>query len=155
MKIVPQPGLAECLSAIWSALHDDVELTISDSEVHYLRTVALACEEDLVSHLLLKKLRIANTVPESVVDEGIVVMNSFVEYVFDGGPRRFCQLVHPSQSAPSYGLAAGSLAGAGIVGMRSGQTILWPSERGTLCDLQVTHVENRRGLGDWPGSRFA
>lgn len=153
MQIMQELRLAESLSGIWSALHNDVELTVSDNEVHYLTTVALTCGEDLVSHLLLKKLRLANTVLASALDRRTVVMNSFVEYVFDGESKRFCQLVHPSPSAPNYGLSVGSLEGAGIIGMRSGQTILWPTQQGTLCDLRVLHVENCPGLSDWLGSR--
>jgi regulator of nucleoside diphosphate kinase len=75
------------------------------------------------------------------VDERTVVMNSFVEYSVDGGPKRFCQLVHPSPLTPSYGLSVATLEGAGLIGMRSGQTMLWPNLQGSLRDLQVLKVE--------------
>ena len=141
MQAMREPALAENLSGIWSALHPGVELTISDDEVHYLRSMALGSDDDLVSHLLLKKLQIARTVAASALDEGIVVMNSFVEYSVDRGPKRFCQLVHPSPLTPSYGLSVATLEGAGVIGMRSGQTILWPNLQGSLRDLQVLQVE--------------
>lgn len=141
--------LAENLSGIWSALHRGVALTISEDEVHYLRSVALACDDDLVSHLLLRKLQVADIVAESALDADIVAMNSFVEYAVDGGPGRFGRLVHPSSLAPSYGLSVASLEGAGLIGMRSGQTILWPNLLGSLRGLQVLKVERhpRRSAG--------
>lgn len=141
MQAMHEPALAENLSGIWSALHPNVELTISDDEVHYLRSMALGSDDNLVSHLLLKKLQIARTVAASAVDERIVVMNSFVEYSVDGGSKRFCQLVHPSPLTPSYGLSVATLEGAGLIGMRSGQTILWPNLLGSLRDLHVLQVE--------------
>jgi regulator of nucleoside diphosphate kinase len=141
MQTVHQPTLAESLSGIWSALHPGVELTISEDEVHYLRTMALGSDDDIVSQLLLRKLQIARIVAASAVDEHIVVMNSFVEYSIDDGPKRLCQLVHPSALAPTYGLSVATLEGAGLIGMRSGQTILWPNLLGSLRDLRVLKVE--------------
>ncbi len=144
---------AESLSGAWAALHNDVEFTISSNEVHYLTTMALAVDDDLVSHLLLKKIRLAATREPISVHASTVRMNSFLEYAFDGGKERFCQLVHPSPHAPSYGVSVASLHGAGVLGLRPGQTILWPDENGTLCDLRIGHVENCPGMSDWLGSR--
>ena len=141
MQAAHQPSLAESLSGIWSALHPGVDLTISEDEVHYLRTMALGSDDDIVSQLLLKKLQIARTVAASAVDEHIVLMNSFVEYSIDDGPKRLCQLVHPSSLAPICGLSVAALEGAGLIGMRSGQTILWPNLSGSLRDLRVLKVE--------------
>ena len=150
MRAMPHLTLAENLSGIWAALHRGVALTISEDEIHYLRSVALGCDDDLVSHLLLKKLQVADIVAESAVDARTVAMNSFVEYSVDEGPRRFVQLVHPSSLAPSYGLSVASLEGAGLIGMRAGQTILWPNLLGSLRDLRVLKVERppRRSTRD-------
>ena len=145
MQATHQPTLAESLSGIWSALHSGVELTISEDEVHYLRTMALGSDDDLVSHLLLKKLRLASIVAASGIDKHIVAMNSFVEYAVDGGAKRTCQLVHPSPLTPSYGLSVATLEGAGLIGLRSGQTILWPDLLGGLRDLHVLQVERSPG----------
>ena len=144
MEGIGQAALAESLSGIWSALHDDAPFAISDGELHYLRGIALSLDDDIVSHMLLKKIRLAR-----VHDAGalpcVVTMNSFVEYRFDGEETRFRQLVHPTSSNRSYGLSVASLEGAGILAMRAGQTILWPNADGTLADLHVLHVENRTG----------
>lgn len=135
---------------MWSALHEDTRLTVRESEVHYFRMVALAADDDLVSCLLLSKLRLARA-DAAPAPGRLVVMNSFLEYRFDGGERRFGQIVHPSAFAPAYGISVVSLIGAGLIGLEAGQTILWPDASGTLCDLHVAHVENCPGLSDWLG----
>lgn len=147
----PELESAESLSGIWSALHKTTPLIILESEVHYIRMLAVAAEDDLVSHLLLKKLRLAAIADPAFAPPRLVAMNSFLEYSFDGGPQRFAQLLHPSAVAAGYGLAVTSLIGAGLIGLAAGQTILWPDEKGTLCDLHVQHVENCPGLAQWVG----
>ncbi|TFI58009.1 transcription elongation factor GreAB [Sphingomonas parva] len=146
METISQAALAESLSGIWSALHDDAPFAISDGELHYLRGIALSLDDDIVSHMLLKKIRLAE-VHDAGSLASVVTMNSFVEYRFDGGEKRFRQLVHPTSSNAGYGLSVGSLEGAGLLAMRSGQTILWPNAHGTLADLHVLHVESRAGPG--------
>ncbi len=95
----------------------------------------------------------ARIVRNAELSRKTVSMNSYLEFVHDGRAPQFCQLIHPSLHAPSYGLPITSLVGAGLVGLRSGQTILWPDERGTLCDLTVVQVEKCPGLTDWLGLR--
>src|SRR3546814_7904533 len=89
--------------------------------------MALAADDDLIAHLLLKKLRIATRATGDDAGRDIVRMNSYVEFSHADGGKRFCQLVHPSApDMPTYGLGVTSLAGAGLIGLRSGQAILWP-----------------------------
>jgi regulator of nucleoside diphosphate kinase len=145
-------SFAESIGAIWWALHRGNELVIHENEIHQLRVMALGADGDLVSHLLLRKLQIAHVANGASIPDSVIALNSFCEFSFDGGEQRFCQLVRPSSYAPSYGLSVLSLAGAGLIGLRAGQTILWPNEAGTLCDLHVARVENRPGLGDRLGS---
>lgn len=140
MQALLQHALAESVSGVWSALHKRVELVIGDTEVHYLRAMAITIDDDTTSCLLLRKLRLARVAPAAELGRHIVSMNSYVEFVFDGRPKRFCQLVHPSATAPAYGIPVTASIGAGLVGLRAGQTILWPDERGTLCDLTVLGV---------------
>ncbi|MEA1014622.1 hypothetical protein SH591_03880 [Sphingomonas sp. LY54] len=151
MQPLLQPSLADSLGGIWSALHKDVELTISESQVHYLRTMALMIDDDVTSSLLLRKLRVARIVAASKLPRDTVAMNSFLEYLFDGGQKQFCQLLHPSIHRPDYALPITGSVGAGLIGLRAGQTILWPDESGTLCDLTAVHVENCPGLSAWLG----
>lgn len=148
----PDDGLAESLSAVWSALHRGTELVIQEKEVHLLKLLALAADDELVSHLLLRKLRIARIASEAAVPNSLVSMNSFCQFSLDGGQVRFCQLVRPSPYAPNYGLSILSLTGAGLLGLHAGQTILWPTEAGELRDLHVARVENCPGLSEWLGA---
>lgn len=153
MQPALQLSFADSLGGLWAALHKDVELTICEDEVHYLRTVAVTLDDDVTSCLLLRKLRMAHIVRDAELSRKTVSMNSYLEFVHNGGPPQFCQLIHPSPHAPAYGLPITSLLGAGLIGLRSGQTILWPDERGTLCDLTIVQVEKCPGLTDWLGPR--
>lgn len=148
----PDDGLAESISAVWSALHRGTELVIQEKELHLLKLLALAADDELVSHLLLRKLRMARIASEAGVPDSLVAMNSFCEFSIDGGQMRFCQLVRPSPYAPNYGLSIVGLVGAGLLGLRAGQTILWPSEAGELRELHVARVENCPGLSEWLGA---
>lgn len=143
MQPGPQLTLADSLSGIWAALHPSADMHISENEVHYLRTLALALDDDVVSCLLLRKLKLATVLPARELDGETVAMNSFVEFTNDGSERQRRQLVHPSPHQPAEGLSIATLLGAGLIGMRAGQAILWPNEKGSFCDLHVARVENR------------
>lgn len=145
-------GLAEGLSTAWSTLHRGTQLVIQENEIHHLRMLALAADDDLVSHLLLRKLRIAQIAGGASIPDSLISLNSFCEFSFDGGQERFCQLVRPSPYAPSYGVSILTLTGAGLIGLSAGQRILWPNDAGELRDLYVARVENCPGLGDWLGA---
>ena len=69
-------SFAESVGGTWSTLHRHLEIAISRDEVHYLRSLALALDDDLVSHLLLKKLRLARILAASDLPPHIVRMNS-------------------------------------------------------------------------------
>ena len=140
---------AASLSGIWSALHRDIHLALSENEIHYLRMLALAVDDDLVSSLLLKKLKLAVSHEAQDMSPSVIMMSSFLEYEYGGGPATFGQLVHPSPHSPSYGISVTSLLGVGLLGLRSGQTILWPDHRGNLCDLQIGRVENFPKMTAW------
>jgi len=144
-----QPSAAEALSGIWAALHKDLELSICESQVHYLGTMAVLHDDDLVSQLLLKKLRLARVLPAENMPSRIITMNSFVEYSYDGGPASFGQIVHPSAVLSSYGIAVTDAIGAGLLGLEPRQTILWPDLHGEFRELSVLHVENCSGMHSW------
>jgi regulator of nucleoside diphosphate kinase len=149
-----QPSLAESLCEVWAVLHKGVHFHVLDSELHYLTAMAMAADDDTVSQLLLKKLKIARPAPGAGLPPGTVRMNSYVEFT-RGRPseRRFCQLVHPSSGPlPSYAMSITSLEGAGLIGLTSGQSILWPNIEGKLRDLHVIHVGDRPRTDSLSGS---
>ena len=129
---------SEQLSARWARLHRHVAFAFSASEAHYLRSAALALDDDLLALLLLKKLRIAAERQPSGL-HGVVTMNSLVGFRFGGGSG-IGRLVHPSCFEPGS-LSIASQVGAGLAGMRTGQTILWPDADGELRPLSVDTVE--------------
>lgn len=152
MLAMLQPSVAESLSELWAVLHKDAPFTLLDGEVHYLTSLALAADDDMVSYLMLKKLRLAARVSAGALASGVIRMNSYVEFVH-GGEKRFCQLLHPSApTMPGYGLSIDSLTGVGLIGLRAGQSILWPGADGTLCELRIVRVENCPGLSRWLGT---
>lgn len=143
-----QPSMTESLTLLWATLHKAAPIAVHDCEVHYLTAMALAADDDRVAHLLLKKLKLARRATDE--DGGIVRMNSYVAFRHGGGEERFCQIVHPSApDMPAYGLAITSLAGAGLIGLSAGQSILWPGEDDCLGELTVVQVENCPGLSKW------
>ena len=151
MQALLRHRLAEGVCGIWSALHKDVELAIGEAEVHYLRALAVTIDDDTTSCLLLRKLRLARIAPAAEIARDTVMMNSFLEFTFDGQPKRFGQLVHPWVNAPAYGISITTLLGAGLIGLRAGQTILWPDESGSLFDLKVLAVADCRSVEDEQG----
>lgn len=132
---------AEGLSGTWAVLHNDAKFLIRESELHCLRSIALGASDDLVSHLLLKKLRLARIVRDSISPLSLVSMNSRVDFSLGGQPVRSCRLVHPSALGPKDAVGIDSLEGAGLIGLEAGQTILWPDhEGGDLRPLNVIAV---------------
>lgn len=138
---VAQPSFAESFSADWQSLHAEAPFTISAGQVHYLATLAVSLDDDMVALLLLKKLKLARVVEPADLPATTVGMNSYVQYSFAGEPA-FGQLVHPSVHAPDYGTSVGSLLGAGLIGLEAGQTIEWPDSNFGLRKLHVLHVGN-------------
>ena len=134
---------AEFLSSAWAARQRSTKFIIDENELHCLRAIALNHDDETVSHLLLRKLRLAKTPHESRVPLDVAVLNSVVDFSF-GQERSLRALVHPS-AAPGEGrLSVGSLLGVGVIGLRVGQQVLWPDKDGSLHDLVVHSVERRR-----------
>lgn len=99
----------------------------------------MALDDDLVALLLLKKLRMATEREPSGLPRDVVAMNCVVRFTF-GGEAGAGRLVHPSCCGRGS-LSIASRAGAGLVGMRKGQTILWPDALEALRPLRVDDVE--------------
>jgi len=130
---------AEQFSADWALVHASETFDFSEGEAHYLRTLAMALDDDLLALLLLKKLRMANERDPSELPRDVVAMNSLVRFTFGGDEGAGC-LTHPSCCGPGS-LSIASRAGAGLVGMRRGPTVLWPDAREALRPLRVDAVE--------------
>lgn len=134
---------AEHVSAAWLSQHCGSGFVIDDDDLHCLRAIALNHDDETVSHLLLRKLRLARTIHGYLMPLDVVVLNSVVDFSF-GERRSLVSLVHPRAATASDRLSVASLAGAGLIGLRAGQKIAWPAQDGTLQQLKVHSVERRR-----------
>lgn len=140
------PSDADCLGTIWELLHRESRFQVLDTERHYITTMAVLSEDDLISQLLLKKLKMAHTVPSR---SNLVTVGSFVEYTFGSPTKCFSQVVHPAPPMPSYQASVTSSIGAGLLGLTVNQWILWPQDEGQLQKLSVVAVENDPSVATW------
>lgn len=148
---VPTPFPAETMSSMWFNFHSDERFGINSDELHYWRMLALGLDDDLASLLLLKKLKLADFYGK--VPNDVVALNSFLEFQVDGDGGNFCQLVRPSNRQPSFAIRSDTRLGLGLLGLRSGQAILWPDERDSMRTVEILRVENCPGMSDWLADR--
>lgn len=122
-------------------------IVLLDSEADALAEVALHIEESnpTVSRLLLQEIERARILPPAKLPDDVVTMGSTVEFIDerDGQVHRV-QLVYPREAD----IAAGRLSiltpvGAGLIGMRKGQSINWPDRSGTERLLTITGVSRQ------------
>jgi regulator of nucleoside diphosphate kinase len=143
-RVTPDGALAQAenVSATWLSQYCGTRFVIDENELYCLRSIALSHDDETVSHLLLRKLRLAKAMHASLVPLDVVVLNSIVDYTF-GDRRSLVSLVHPSAAPAGERLSVASLTGAGLIGLRVGQKIVWPGEDGHLRELTVHSVERR------------
>ena len=139
----PHRTPAEIYCSAWAQMNAEVEFAIREDESFYLKSIALSSDDDVAALLLLKKLKLAKSPKDG--DPAAVGMNSYVEFRFGSGDRRFCQLVHPTACNSSFAVSIGSRLGAGLIGLRAGQVLLWPDEEGSPRELHVIMVRNAGG----------
>ena len=99
----------------------------------------MSAADDLVAHLLLKKLKLAAKLDHDSAAP-VVRMNSVVEYRQGDTAIRWGRLVHPSARV-QHGISICSLLGAGLVGLSEGQSILWPEEAGVFRPLTIVRID--------------
>jgi transcription elongation GreA/GreB family factor len=134
---------AEALSSDWAQIHAHAPFIVNANELHYLKTLAVALDDDVASLLLLKKLRLAREQPASALPDNLVVMNCILTFAF-GGEERECRLAHPTWCRSDGDISIASRIGAGLIGLSGGQTILWPDDNEILRPLHVLKVAKRR-----------
>ena len=141
------PLEAKALSALWFELHAADRFSICSNELHYLHVLAMGLDDDLTSLLLLKKLKLADQFSATSIPRDVVALNSSVEFRTSEGPSQLCQLTHRSahQGAGGHALCVDTRLGVGLLGLRAGQSILWPDEDGLLQELHLLRADNRPG----------
>ena len=115
-----------------------------DSEADALTDLALGVEERLpqVSEMLLKEIARAHIHSAKTIPADVVTMQSTVEFT-DGatGARRVVRLVYPKDADIADGrISILTPVGAGLIGLREGQAILWPDRGGKERVLTIDKV---------------
>ena len=116
-----------------------------EDEAEKLTNLALNVEERLpqVSELLLSEIERATLHKAGRIGSDVVTMNSTVSFVDTAtGTERRVTLVYP----PDADIDAGRISiltpvGAGLIGLKAGQSILWPDREGRKRLLEIRQVE--------------
>ena len=115
-----------------------------DSEADTLTTLALGAESRVpeVAEMLLNEIERATIVSEKRISPDVVTMRSVVEFIDEAsGADRTVQLVYPREADISAGrISILTPIGAGLIGMRTGQSILWPDRDGRERKLTIVKV---------------
>lgn len=126
--------------------HDEARppLELGEDDATRISDLALDYESRMpdVTELLLTEIGRARVVPDAERDPGVVAMMSTVKFVDDAsGAERTLQLVYPQDADIDEGrLSIMSLVGAGLIGLRAGQTIAWPDRGGRERVLRIIEV---------------
>lgn len=123
------------------------QIHMLEEEAERLADLALGVESrsPQVSELLLRETSRAKLHGAGSFPSDVVAMGSLVEFLDEGtGARRKVQLVYPLEAD----IAAGRISiltpvGAGLLGLREGQSILWPDREGHERRLVIVSVEQQ------------
>lgn len=119
-------------------------ILMSETDAERLSALALKMEGSAsqAASLLLEEIDRAEVRPDLEVPDDVVRMHSTVQFVDTAhGERRTVLLVYPSEAD----IAAGKVSvmtpvGAGLIGLRPGQEILWPDRDGQARLLRILKV---------------
>lgn len=95
-----------------------------------------------VADLLLAEISRAKLIKDAQLPPDVVAMQSTVNFADDAsGVERTLQLVYPHDADIEAGrISIMSLVGAGLLGLRSGQSISWPRLGGEERPLRIIKV---------------
>lgn len=116
-----------------------------EEEAEKLSNLALSIEERMpqVSDLLLSEIDRAKLHKPGRIGKDVVTMNSTVDFVDSAtGTARTVTLVYPPEADIDSGrISILTPVGAGLIGLKAGQSILWPDREGRKRLLEITRVE--------------
>ena len=117
---------------------------IRETDAERIGNLAIEAEERLpqVAELLLAEINRAKIVQNSKLPADVVAMQSIVKFADEAsGVERTLQLVYPQAADIEAGrISILSLVGAGLLGLRPGQSILWPDRAGKQRALRIMEV---------------
>lgn len=115
-----------------------------DTEADSLSALAMATEDRLpqVSELLLNEIGRAKLHAADRIPDNVVTMHGTVRFVDEAsGKESTYQLVYPAEADISAGrISILTPVGAGLIGLREGQSILWPDREGNERELRIVEV---------------
>ncbi|MFT3978091.1 MAG: nucleoside diphosphate kinase regulator [Sphingomonas bacterium] len=115
-----------------------------DTEADRLADLAMGAEERLpqVSALLLEEIGRAHVHSAARIPRDVVTMHADVEFIDEAsGAKRAVRLVWPKEADISAGrVSILTPVGAGLIGLREGQSILWPDRDGHRRALTIVKV---------------
>lgn len=119
-------------------------IQIRETDAERIGNLAIEAEErlPLVTELLLAEINRAKVVPDSRLPGDVVAMQSTVKFVDEAsGVERTLQLVYPQAAdIEAERISILSLVGAGLLGLRTGQSIMWPDRAGKQQLLRIVDV---------------
>lgn len=119
-------------------------IQIRESDAERIGNLAIEAEERLpqVAELLLAEINRARIVQDSRLPGDVVAMQSIVKFVDEASDaERTLQLVYPQAADIEAGrISILSLVGAGLLGLRPGQSISWPDRAGKQRALRIMEV---------------
>jgi regulator of nucleoside diphosphate kinase len=121
------------------------QIHMIEEEAEKLSNLAMGIEDRFpqVGALLLRETSRAKLHSPATIPPDVVTMGSVVEFVDENsGARRTVTLVYPHDAD----IAAGCVSiltpvGAGLIGLRTGQSILWPDRDGHSRRLTILAVQ--------------
>jgi len=119
-------------------------LQIRETDAEQIGNLALQMEHrsPQVAEMLLAEINRAKVVDDARLPSDTVAMLSTVKFVDDEtGVERTLQLVYPQDADIEAGrISILSLVGAGLLGLRAGQSISWPNRDGHERPLRIIEV---------------
>ena len=119
-------------------------IQIRETDAERIGNLAIEAEERLpqVAELLLAEINRARIVQDSKLPADVVAMQSIVKFADEAsGVERTLQLVYPQAADIEAGrISILSLVGAGLLGLRPGQSIAWPDRAGKQRPLRILDV---------------
>ena len=116
-----------------------------DAEADALSDIALRLQDrhPNVGRLLLEEIDRADTRAAADVPDDVVTMGSTVEFQDEkSGERHVVELVYPKDADIGAGrLSILTPVGAGLIGLRTGQSISWPDRTGKERLLTIARVK--------------
>lgn len=115
-----------------------------EAEADALTNLALSAADRLpqISELLLHEIGRATIHSPDTIARDVVTMHATIDFIDEAsGARRSVELVYPKDADISAGrISIMTPIGAGLIGLREGQSILWPDRDGRQRHLKVLAV---------------